>query len=233
MNEAGANNYAYGMWSIVLLNVLLFFFFAINFIKPKKKFEWRSMGAFGGFLVALFTEMYGVPLTIYLLATWLGKSYPAVNPFSHANGHLLLVFLGLADSSLALIVLHLISYGIILFGFYIIYRGWKLIHASKNETLVTKGVYSHLRHPQYSGLFLITFAFLIMWPSFTALIMWLVIIYAYYRLAKREEKVLEKQFGKTFWIYKREVPAFVPQIHLGGRKQKKNLAARHILPSKE
>lgn len=233
MNEAGASNYAYGMWPMVLLNVFLFFFFVISFIKPKKKFEWRSMGAFAGFLVALFTEMYGIPLTIYLLATWLGKSYPVINPFSHVNGHLLLVFLGLADSSLALIVLHLISYGIILFGFYIIYKGWKLIHASKNEILVIKGVYSHIRHPQYSGLFLITIAFLIMWTSFTALIMCPILIYAYSRLAKREEKVLEKQFGKRFWVYKRKVPAFIPQIHPGGRKQKKTFRARHMLPSKE
>ena len=60
----GQNTYAYGMWPVVAFNILLVLFFALSFIKPKQPVEWRSMGLFIGFIVALFTEMYGLPLTV-------------------------------------------------------------------------------------------------------------------------------------------------------------------------
>jgi len=205
-------NYAYGMWPVVVFNAFLFIFFVIGFIRPKKRFEWRSMGAFIGFIVALFTEMYGFPLTIYFLSAWMGKSYPVLDPFSHPSGHLILVFLGLAHSGVAMVILHLISNGLIFFGFYLMYKGWMLIHGAQGERLVTEGVYSYVRHPQYTGLFLITIGFLIQWPSFTTLIMWPILIFAYYRLAVREEKEVEKQFGQEFLEYKNRVPAFIPRF---------------------
>jgi protein-S-isoprenylcysteine O-methyltransferase Ste14 len=205
------SSYAYGMWPVVVFNILLFIFFVTGFIRPKKKYEWRSMGIFIGFLVALFTEMYGFPLTIYLLSTWLGKSYPVLNPFSHAHGHLVLVFLGLSDSPIAMTVLHLISNAIIFFGIYVMYKGWMLIFGSKGERLVTEGVYSHVRHPQYSGLFLVIVGFLIQWPSLTTLVMGPILFFAYWRLAMREEKDMVNQFGQEYLEYRKKVPAFVPK----------------------
>lgn len=212
MHGTELGGYAYGMWPVVVFNILLFLLFAVGLIRPKKKREWRSMGAFLGFFVALFTEMYGFPLTIYLLSTWLGKAYPVLDPFSHPSGHLVLVFLGLAHSPVAMTILHIISNGIIFFGAYLIYKGWILIHDAKGENLVTGGIYSHVRHPQYSGLFLITIGFLIQWPSLTTLVMWPVLMFVYYRLAMREEKDLAEQFGKDFIQYKNRVPAFIPRI---------------------
>jgi methanethiol S-methyltransferase len=212
MHGEGLGAYAYGMWPVVIFNIFLFLFFVIGFIKPKKKFEWRSMGAFIGFIVALFTEMYGFPLTIYFLSGWLGKSYPVLDPFSHPSGHLLLVFLGLAHSAAAMAVLHLISNGVIFYGFYLMYKGWMLIYGAKRERLVSEGIYSRLRHPQYSGLFLVTIGFLIQWPSLTTLIMWPILIFAYYRLSMREERDMIKQFGQEYLEYKKRVPAFIPKF---------------------
>lgn len=212
MHGEELGGYAYGMWPVVIFNIFLFLFFAISFIKPKKRFEWGSMGAFAGFLVALFTEMYGFPLTIYFISTWMGKSYPVLDPFSHPSGHLVLVFLGLAHSNAAMTILHLISNVLIFFGFYLMYKGWMLIHGVKGGKLVTEGVYSYVRHPQYSGLFLITIGFLIQWPSLTTLIMWPILIFAYYKLAMREERDVEKQFGQEFLEYKRKVRAFIPRF---------------------
>jgi protein-S-isoprenylcysteine O-methyltransferase Ste14 len=212
MHGEEAGSYAYGMWPVVVFNILLFLFFAIGFIRPKKKVEWRSMGAFIGFLVALFTEMYGFPLTIYLLSSWMGKSYPVLDPFSHPSGHLVLVFLGLAHSGLAMTILHAITNGLIFFGIYVMYKGWLLIYGAQGKKLVTEGVYAYVRHPQYSGLFLIIIGFLIQWPSILMLVMWPVLMYAYYKLALREEKEVEAQFGPEFLVYKQRVPAFVPRL---------------------
>ena len=211
MHGEELGNYAYGMWTVVIFNVILFLFFVLSFIKPKTNIEWRSMGAFAAFIVALFTEMYGFPLTIYFLSSWMGKSYPVLNPFSHSHGHLWLVLLGLADSKIAMTVLHILTNVMIFYGLYIMQNGWILIHAAKGKHLVTDGIYAHVRHPQYSGLFLITLGFLIQWPSILTIIMWPILIFTYYRLAMKEERDVEAIFGKQYEEYRKKVPAFVPK----------------------
>ena len=180
------------MWTVVAFNVVLFVFFSIRFVRPKGGVEWRTMGIFIGFIVALFTEMYGLPLTIYFLSQWLGDSYPVLNPFSHNHGHLWLVLLGVADSPVAMSIPHIISNAIIIFGFYLLYQGWALIYHNDGK-LVTEGVYSH---PQYAGLFLITLGLLIQWPTVITLVMWPVLTFAYYRLAMARKMRLADDFQK-------------------------------------
>jgi protein-S-isoprenylcysteine O-methyltransferase Ste14 len=212
MHGESSGNYAYGMWTVVVFNILLFFLFALGFLRPKKRFEWRSMGAFLGFLAALFTEMYGFPLTIFLLTGLLGKNYPVLDPFSHPGGHLALVLLGLAHSAWAMAFLHLITNGLIFFGLFTMYSGWMKIHRATDNQLVTDGIYRLIRHPQYAGLFLVTIGFIIQWPSLTTLVMWPVLIFAYFKLAKREERELEAKFGEEYLRYRRRVPAFFPEF---------------------
>lgn len=215
MHGEELGSYAYGMWTVVIFNVILFLFFVLSFIKPKTNIEWRSMGAFAAFIVALFTEMYGFPLTIYFLSSWMGKSYPVLNPFSHSHGHLWLVLLGLGDSRIAMTLLHIITNVMIFYGLYVMQNAWMLIHAAKGKHLVTDGVYAYVRHPQYSGLFLITLGFLIQWPSILTLIMWPILMGTYYQLAMREEQDVEKQFGKDYLDYKKIVPSFIPKFKKG------------------
>jgi hypothetical protein len=73
------------------------------------------MGAFTAFLVALFTEMYGVPLTVYVLSGWAGSKIPGLGA-THAGGHLLNDLVGWqGDPHLS--PFHLASYVLIMIGF--------------------------------------------------------------------------------------------------------------------
>ncbi|RJQ48337.1 MAG: isoprenylcysteine carboxylmethyltransferase family protein [Nitrospiraceae bacterium] len=201
--------FAYGFWSLVVVNVALFVFFILSFLTPVKKREWRSMGVTIAFFVALFTEMYGFPLTIYILTGVLGSKYPALNPFSHASGHLWLTFLG--GGAAMMNVIHIISNGLVLIGFVIMWKGWKLIHAATGE-LVATGPYAYVRHPQYSGLFIIMTGMLIQWPTIITALMFPVLIFVYYHLSKREEREMISLFGDEYKQYMEKTPMFIPRF---------------------
>lgn len=201
--------YGYGFWSLVAANVLIFLFFILSFLTPLKKREWRSMGVTAAFIVALFTEMYGFPLTIYILTALLGSSYPALNPFSHESGHLWVTLLGGGQATLVLI--HVISNGLMIAGFFIMASGWKKVHGAKGA-LVTDGVYGYVRHPQYSGLFLTTLGLLIQWPTIITVLMWPVLIIAYYKLSRSEEQEMEREFGEAYRKYREQMPMFIPRF---------------------
>lgn len=201
--------FGYGFWSLVAVNAALFIFFVLSFLAPVKRREWRSFGVFSAFVIALFTEMYGFPLTIYLLTAVLGSRYPALNPFSHASGHLWITFLG--GGAWMSVLIHLVSNGLMLAGLLLMGAGWRQIHRAQGE-LVTDGVYAWVRHPQYAGLFLITVGMLVQWPTIVTVATWPVLLGVYYRLARREEREAEGRFGEAYLAYRAWVPMFVPRL---------------------
>lgn len=204
-----SESYAYGMWSLVVMNTAIFVLFVLSFLKPKKRWEWRSMGTFSAFVVALFTEMYGFPLTIYILTSILGSRYPATSAFSHMNGNLLAVFFGGSEYLSGFFML--LGGAFMIAGLIIMGKAWKQIHRA-NGKLVTSGLYQRVRHPQYSALFLITLGMLVQWPTIITLAMWPILMLMYYRLARREEKEMESRFNDTYIAYKRQVPMFLPRL---------------------
>jgi protein-S-isoprenylcysteine O-methyltransferase Ste14 len=203
---------AYGLWSLVIINSLVFIIFAFSFFKPQTKRDWRTFGAFSAFIIALFTEMYGFPLTIYLLSGWLGSRFPQLDLYSHDAGHLwygLLGFKGDPHSN----PIHLLSNVLIFGGFIVLASAWRVLHAAQQGgKLATTGAYSHVRHPQYDGFILIMLGFLIQWPTIPTLAMFLILVYTYARLARREEEEVRARFGNEWDRYAAATPAFIPRL---------------------
>ncbi len=199
--------YAYGMWVVAAFNAGIFLFFMLSFLKPRGSEEWRSMGVVVAFLVALFSEMYGFPLTIYLLSGWLGDAYPVLQPFSHKFGHLWVVVFG--GSTLAWALVMGLSLVLMLMGYTLLSKGWTQIHAARGG-LVTDGIYAYVRHPQYTGLFLVIIGFLVQWPTLLTVLMAPIMLYAYVRLARNEERRAKAEFGEEYNDYVRKTPAFFP-----------------------
>lgn len=208
MNEV----YAYGIWPVALVSIGIFVFFVLSYLKPKKRQEWQSMGTYSAFVVALFTEMYGFPLTIYILTSLLGSRYPVIDPFTHINGHL---WVTLAGGSTSVWVVVMVVSNIAMFGGLIVMgAAWKQIHKA-NGGLVTSGLYGRVRHPQYFSLFLITIGMLIQWPTIVTAAMWPILMFMYYQLALREEREMETSFGERYAAYRRQVPMLLPWLGAG------------------
>ncbi len=201
----------YGLWLVAVANAVLFIAFAFSFARPLTRRDWRSFGAFSAFIVALFAEMYGFPLTIYLLAGWLQSRWPDVAWFSHDAGHLPEMLLGLGvDPHVG--PFHIASNLLILGGFWLAALAWPVLwRAVRNGQLATTGIYARLRHPQYVGFILILTGFLLQWPTLVTLVMYPVQIVMYVRHAGREEREALARFGEPYAAYMRRVPGWLPR----------------------
>ncbi len=202
----------YGLWSLVIINSLIFIIFAFSFTKPRTSRDWRSLGAFSGFIVALFAEMYGFPLTIYLLSGWLVGRYPEIDFLSHDAGHLWQTLFGLRGDPHSN-PLHLLSDVLIFGGLIWLGIAWRVLYeAQQTRTLATAGPYANMRHPQYAGFIVIMFGFLLQWPTILTLLMFPVLVTMYVRLAGREEREVMAEFGDEYQRYASVTPGFFPRF---------------------
>ena len=203
---------AYGLWTLVVLNSAVFLIFAFSFTKPQTARDWRSFGAFAAFIVALFVEMYGFPLTIYLLSGWLQTRYPGLDFLSHDAGHLWATLLGTrGDPHFGLP--HLASYALLGGGFWLLSSAWNVLyHAQRRQALATVGPYARIRHPQYVAFVLILLGFLLQWPTLLTLVMFPILVAMYGRLAVTEEAEMRQRFGAAFDAYAARTPRFVPAL---------------------
>lgn len=207
---------AYGLWSLVIINSAIFILFAFSFFKPKTQRDWRTFGTFSAFIVALFVEMYGFPLTIYLLSGWLTQKFAGVDPLGHNFGHLWYTLLGFKGNP-HLNPIHIASNLIIVGGFIVLSSAWRvLFQAQRTSTLATTGAYSYIRHPQYVAFILIMFGFLLQWPTLVTLVMFPILVTVYVRLAHREDREVRAAFGHAWDEYAAQTPGFVPRLRRRG-----------------
>jgi protein-S-isoprenylcysteine O-methyltransferase Ste14 len=221
---------AYGLWLLVIINSLIFIIFAFSFTKPRNPRDWRSFGAFSAFIVALFTEMYGFPLTLYLLSGWLQTRFPGLNIFSHDAGHLWWTLLGWKGDP-HWNPIHILGSVLVFGGLIYLGRAWEVLYkAQRSRTLAVSGPYTTIRHPQYVGFISIMFGFLLVWPTLITLLMFPILVTMYIRLAHQEERDALAEFGDEYARYAAATPAFLPWGRRSTQKKVSRLEEYHHDP---
>lgn len=200
----------YGLWFLVAVNTAVVLIFAASFFHPRTGRDWRAFGTFSAFVVALFAEMFGAPLTVYLLSSWLGSSFLGLD-LTHDGGHLWAKLIGWGGDA-HVSPFHLASYVFIIGGFWAIASAWgSLYRAGKQHALAMDGLYARVRHPQYAGFIAIMVGFLLQWPTIPTLVMFPVLVLVYRRLAISEERETREHFGDEWDAYAARTPRFVPR----------------------
>jgi protein-S-isoprenylcysteine O-methyltransferase Ste14 len=202
----------YGLWFYAAINAALFIFFAWSFYQPLNARDWRSFGMYSAFIVALFAEMYGFPLSLYILSGWLSARFPGVDWLSHDAGHVLEMMFGWRVNP-HFGPFHIASFVFIFLGFSVLANAWPLLYrAQRSGAIATTGIYARIRHPQYLAFVLIMFGFLLQWPTLITLLMFPIMVAVYAVLARREERDCLVRFGDAYRDYMARTPAFIPRI---------------------
>ncbi|SBT09116.1 conserved membrane hypothetical protein [Candidatus Accumulibacter aalborgensis] len=194
-----------GAWGIALIVIVVASWFLYRYLAPKTWREWASAGVIQAFIIALYAEMYGFPLTIYLLIRFFGIDQ------TDLNASLWSTLLGFGE--MGMMIAMLLGYFILFTGLGIFMAGWRVLHRARQEKrLVTDGLYGLVRHPQYTGLFIAIFGEgIVHWPTIFSVALFPVIIVAYVLLARSEERKMVEQFGEEYLAYRLRVPGFIPR----------------------
>lgn len=198
-------SFGWNQWLLVTANVVFFTVFMVT-LQYRKKLPKLSNSVYVAFIIALYAEMFGLPLTMYFLMGVFGL--PDIYNLEFLLGQLI------GEQQFHIIFHYYIfpaSQVIIGIGMLLVIFGWKEIYEGKGK-LVTTGIYRYVRHPQYVGFLLITLGLNVWWLTFITLALWPVVIIVYYKLAKTEDKEAEEEFGEEYLEYKRRVPGWIPRI---------------------
>lgn len=202
----------YGHWGLVIIIVVVVTWLLYRYVAPKSWREWAGAGIVQAFIIALYAEMYGFPLTIYLLTGFLGVDIP----LNSMPGHLWAALLGYG--MVGGMIEMLLGGAFILLGILLVIAGWRAVYQARKENRFTReGPYAVIRHAQYTGIMLAVFGQIIHWPTIITLALFPIIVLVYVRLAMREEKQMIAQFGTAYQNYMREVPRFFPRRRDWGR----------------
>lgn len=195
-----------GQWFLVVLMIVLVGWLVFRYLVPKSWKEWRAAGILQAFVIALYAEMYGFPLTIYLLTAYFGVDIP----WLHMRGHLWSSLLGLGD--IGAMFEMVLGYAVIFTGITLLIAGWRQVYrAQKQGSFVTDGLYRFVRHPQYTGIFLAVLGQLLHWPTVLTLVLSPLILAMYYRLSLKEEAQMLSRFGSVYEDYAARTPRFLPR----------------------
>jgi protein-S-isoprenylcysteine O-methyltransferase Ste14 len=194
-----------GAWGLALIVIVAISWFLYRYLAPKTWKEWAGAGVIQAFIIALYAEMYGFPLTIYLLVRFFGLDK------TYLNANLWSTLLGMGETGMMISMI--LGYALVFIGLGIFMEGWRQLHRARQEKrLVTDRLYALVRHPQYTGLFLALFGEgVVHWPTIFSVALFPVIVLVYYLLARSEERKVEAEFGDEYRAYRDRVPMFIPR----------------------
>jgi protein-S-isoprenylcysteine O-methyltransferase Ste14 len=194
-----------GAWALAIIMIVIASWLLYRYLAPKTWREWAGAGLIQAFIIALYAEMYGFPVTIYLLVRFFGLDR------SYLNANLWSTLLGIGNTGM--VISMIIGYTLLFIGFGIFLQGWReLYRAHQQKRLATEGLYSLVRHPQYLGLFIGLFGEgVVHWPTLFSVGLFPIIVFAYYRLARKEEQKTIEGFGNAYLEYQLHVPMFIPR----------------------
>jgi protein-S-isoprenylcysteine O-methyltransferase Ste14 len=195
----------FGQWPLVIIWSLMGLVF-LAFIPFNKKSQRKPAGVYAAFIVAMAFEMFGIPMSMYILSWIFGASLPEGIFWGHTLvqqfGHLGM-YIGTAVAIIGIIL--------VVLGWKEVFRRYWRKEEGKGE-LVTDGIYKYIRHPQYTGFMLITLGMLLDWATIPMLIMWPIMLVMYIRLARKEEAEMEKYFGEAYIQYRSKTGMFLPNL---------------------
>ena len=202
MNELTAHT---GVWGIAAIMVVVASWFFYRYLAPRTWREWASAGLVQAFIIALYAEMYGFPLTVYLMVRFFGLDR------AHLDANLWSTLLDVGP--LGMMLSMVAGYVLLFIGIGLFAQGWReLYRARKDKRLATDGLYALVRHPQYTGLFVGLFGEgIVHWPTVFSVALFPVIVLVYVLLARSEEKRVLAEFGDEYRAYQERVPMFLPR----------------------
>ncbi|MBX3001471.1 MAG: isoprenylcysteine carboxylmethyltransferase family protein [Caldilineaceae bacterium] len=208
----------FGQWGSMVLWIILGVVFLL-FTPFYRKSQRKPSSVYLAFIVAMAFEMFGIPMSMYIIAWLFGSSLPD----GILWGHTLYGVIGHIGMYIGM--------GLMLLGAVLVIWGWTIIYKrywSKEEgkgELVVEGIYRYIRHPQYTGFLLITLGMLLDWATLPMLIMWPIMAVLYYRLARKEEADMETEFGQPYVAYKARTGMFLPRLFAAHRRESVSPAA--------
>ena len=215
----------YGFWPLAIFMIVLASWILYRYVAPKGWKEWSRAGLVQAFIIALYAEMYGFPLTLYVLAGVFGIDIPLM----HASGHLWATLLGLGPVGQTIEML--IGLAFVVLGISLLIEGWReMFRANRAGQMATTGLYAIVRHPQYLGIFLALFGQLVHWPTILTLALFPVIVWAYVRLARKEERAMVEKFGVQYLAYRERVPMLLPRASQWRQLLSTGTRSRHVEP---